>query len=450
MQNSQNANPLANWKKPFFTIWVGQVFSLFGSLLVDFALVWYLTESTGSATILAMATLVIILPGVILGPFAGALVDRTSRRSVMILSDGLTALTILILALLFRAEAVQTWHIFVVMCLRSIAQGFQWPAMQASTSLMVPEQHLARIAGLNQALRGGLNIIAPPLGAILLGILPMYIIVGIDVISALLAITPLFFINIPQPPNQIEQPQKPIDLNSLWQDVRAGFSYVTAWKGLLVMLITATAINFLLTPAFALLPILVTKHFNGQALQLAWMNSSEGIGVVLGGLILGAWGGFKRRTATILVGLAGMGLGFLAVGVAPSTLFWLGLAGIFFAGFMGPLTNGPIFAIIQAKVAPEMQGRVLSLIASVSMAISPLGTLIAGPVADAFGIQIWYLVGGILCTVMGIAGFFIPVFYRMEDPSYQKQPSRSEFYPATGAIESPQMIFVNKDINQNK
>ncbi len=138
------------WKLPFFTIWTGQAFSLLGSSIVQFALVWYLTQKTGSATVLATATLVGILPQIFIGPLVGVLIDRWNRRHMMIFADGMSALAVVVLAVLFWLGQAQVWHIYTLMFIRSVAGGFQWPAMQASTTLMVPKEHLSRIQGLNQ------------------------------------------------------------------------------------------------------------------------------------------------------------------------------------------------------------------------------------------------------------------------------------------------------------
>ncbi len=156
----------SNWKRKFLPIWGAQLFSLLGSGLVQFALVWYITLETGSAAVLATATLIALLPDVLLAPFAGAYVDRLNRRVMMIVADSFIALSTLGLVLLFALDLIQIWHIFMVMFLRSLGGIFHWPAMQASTSLMVPDKHLSRFAGLNQAVRGGLNIVASPLGAL--------------------------------------------------------------------------------------------------------------------------------------------------------------------------------------------------------------------------------------------------------------------------------------------
>ena len=409
---SQNAWTADNWKRRFFTIWSGQAFSLLGSTLVQFALVWWLTSTTGSATVLATATLVALLPQVFLSPFAGALVDRWNRRVVMIVADSIIAAFSVLLAFLFYTGSIQIWHIYAVMLIRSAGGAFQWPAMQASTSLMVPEKNLSRVAGMNQMLQGVMSVAAPPLGALLLSVAPMQIVLLVDVVTAAIAVLPLFVIHIPQPARAATGK---VTGGSMLADMRAGLHYVLGWRALLIISFMATIINFLVTPAFSLLPILVTKHFGGAALQLSMMNSAEGIGLIAGGLLLSVWGGFKKKVYTSMTGLVGMGIGIVLLGLAPTNMWLLALASMLLAGMANPITNGPLFAILQAHVAPEMQGRVMSLLGAASAAVSPLSLLIAGPVSDAIGVQAWYVVGGAVCVLMGVVGAFIPSLGRMED-----------------------------------
>ncbi|MHB0924662.1 MAG: MFS transporter [Bellilinea sp.] len=403
------------WLLQFGPIWLGQAFSLLGSSLVQFALVWHLTVQTGSTAVLATATLVALLPQVLLGPFAGALVDRWDRRKVMIIADSAIALTTLALVGLFFAGAIEVWHIYAAMFLRSLGGAFHWPAMQASTSLMVPKEHLPRLAGANQALNGMINIAAPPLGALLLSLLPIHSVLAIDIGTALIAILPLFFIAIPRPirsdAGDIVTPA------TVWRDVRMGLRYVSSWPGMLAILMMASIINFLLNPAFSFLPLLVTRQFNGGAIELGWLESGFGIGMITGGLLLGIWGGFRKKITTSLFGLIGMGAGILAVGLAPGTGYWIALGGLALTGFMNPLVNGPLFALLQTKVEPEMQGRVFTLVGSLSAAMSPLGMLFAAPVAEWLGIQSWYIIGGIATALMGVAGFMIKVVYTIDDQS---------------------------------
>jgi len=423
MQNPSLSIP-RNWAARFFTVWGGQAFSLFGSALVQFALVWYLTKQTGSATVLATATLVAMLPQILLGPFAGALVDRWNRRTIMIVADGSIALATILLAYLFASGQVQVWHIYVIMMVRGLGSAFHYPAMQASTSLMVPEKHLTRISGANQTLMGAINIVAPPTGALLLEIMPLQGVLFIDVSTAILAITPLLFIPIPQPERSAENQVQAGELKSggFLQDVRDGLRYVASWPGLLAILIMATLINFLLTPTSALMPLLVTKHFGLGALQFGLMDSAWGFGVIIGGLLLSAWGGFKRKVVTSMMGIIGIGLGVSIVGLSPANMFGLAVGGMAFVGVMNPITNGPLFAIVQSTVKPDMQGRVMSLIISAATAMTPLSLMVAGPVSDAIGIRTWFWFGGVVCLLIGVGAFFVPAIMNVENNRNGENP----------------------------
>jgi DHA3 family macrolide efflux protein-like MFS transporter len=418
------------WQVPFFTIWTGQAFSLVGSRLVQFALVWWLTETTGSATVLATATLVAILPGVVLGPFAGTLVDRWNRRRVMIVADGFVALVTAWLAYLFWTGSMSVWHVYVAMLARSLGGAFHWPAMQASTSLMVPKVHLSRVAGLNQTMQGGLNVVAPPLGAILLSLLPLHGIMGIDLGTAAVAIVSLLLVAIPQPEGRAAAGagQKV----SVWDDFRAGLRYVWGWPGLMAVLVLAMIINFVVNPAFSLMPLLVTEHFGAGALQLGWLQSGWGIGMLLGGVILSVWGGFRRRVYTSLVGLVLEGIAILVIGLTPGNGFLVALGAIFVAGFMNPLVNGPVLAILQATVEPEMQGRVFTLVTSLSSAMMPLSLAVAGPVADLIGVRQWYAIGGAIFALLGVVSFFVPAIVNIEKNGHSSEEERPS--PATVEI----------------
>ncbi|MRR29190.1 MFS transporter [bacterium] len=411
-----------NWMKKFIPIWSAQLFSLLGSGLVQFALIWWITQQTGSAAYLAMATMVAVLPEVLLSPFAGALVDRLNRRYVMIAADALIALFTLTLAVLFALDLVQVWHIFVVMFLRALGSVFHWPAMQASTSLMVPEKHLARVAGLNQALRGSLNIVAPPLGALLMSVLKFYQVISVDVITAIIAITPLLFIRIPQPVRV--DAGVVLTPKVLLKDVVEGFKYMKNWKGLLYLTFLAAMLNFLLAPAGTLSPLMVTQHFKAGVWELSMIESSMGIGVVIGGLVLGVWGGFKSKIITSLSGVIGIGLGVLVFGIAPANAFWMGVVGMVLLGFMNPIANGPLQAIMQSKVAPEMQGRVMGTTGALCSAMMPLSMVVVAPVAEFLGLRVWYWVGGGLTILIGLAALFIPSIMALDNS--QKDVSTAE------------------------
>jgi DHA3 family macrolide efflux protein-like MFS transporter len=405
------------WKATFFTIWGGQALSILGSQLVQFALIWHLTVVTGSATVLATASLAGILPNVVLGPLVGTLVDRWNRRWIMLLADSTIALATIVLAVLFALDAAAIWHIYLVMFIRSLASSFHGNAMSASTSLMVPVEHLTRIQGINEMLNGGLNVVAAPLGALLLAVLPLQGILAIDVATALIAILPLFVIQIPQP-GRIECRSAQVQGEAqatVWHDLEAGFRYMLGWPGLLIIGLMTVGINFLLMPAFSLLPLLVKDYFGGDAIQLGWIESAMGIGIIVGGALLGVWGGFKRKILTSMMGLMGLGAGTLILALAPPSAILLAVGGALLFGIMNPITVGPFFTVIQSTVEPDMQARIFSIMSSVGTGIAPVGLMIAGPVADRAGIQLWFLLGGSLCVLMGVAGLFIPAVMNIEE-----------------------------------
>jgi DHA3 family macrolide efflux protein-like MFS transporter len=416
----------STWARPFFTLWAGQALSLVGSQVGSFALVWWLTQASGSATVLATASLVAMLPQVLLGPFVGALVDRWNRRRVMVVADSVIALLSAGLAYLFWTDSLQVWHVYLIMFGRSLGGAFHYPAMDASTSLMVPKDQLSRVGGMNQALRGVLGIATPPLGAFAMEIMPLYTIMAIDVVTAAFAIGPLFFVHIPQPERAMAEVGAADPRPSLLGDVAEGFRYIWGWKGMVLVLVLATLINMMIHPAMSLLPVLVLRKFSGGALQLGWLNSAWGLGIILGGLALSVWGGLKRKVVTALLGLIGQGVGFLIVGVTPTSAFWLGVSGLVVAGTMNPICNGPLFALLQDVVAPELQGRVFTVIGSMSGLAAPVGLAIAGPIADWLGVQAWFMIGGLLCVVAAVAMFATPAVMGLEEHGHAARAVREE------------------------
>lgn len=411
-----NGKPYPHWQRRFFTIWSGQGISILGSQVISFAIVWYLTEQTGSATVLAIASMFGVLPNVILSPFAGAIIDRGDRKKIMILSDVIVGLARLMGFILFATGAIRIWHIYFMIFIGSAAGSFQHPAMAASTALMVPKRHLSRVSGMNQTLQGALSIAAPPLGALLMSFTSIANIFILDFITMLIAVLPLLFIPIPQPEKRKDENGEVIK-QTFFQDMKEGFQYILNWKGLTMLLFSAMLINFLISPAMSLLPLLVSKHFGGNEVQLALINSMLGIGMLIGGLILSVWGGFKRRILTTFMGLVLSGISFAAIGFIPSTGFTLAVGIFLISAMMLPLINGPISAVIQSAVTPEMQGRVISMISTFAGLAMPIGLVVAGPLSDALGIQTWFVIGGIFMSLAGIFGFLSPAMRGIEDQS---------------------------------
>ncbi|MBP7095330.1 MAG: MFS transporter [Spirochaetia bacterium] len=421
------------WAPRFFLIWGGQALSLLGSSLVQFALVWWMTRETGSATVLATATLVALLPQIVLGPFIGPLVDRLDRRRIMIVSDSAIALATGVLMLLFALGRAELWHVFAILAVRSLGGAFHGPAMAASTSLLVPEEHLARVGGLNQTLHGVMNIVSPPLGALLVMVLPTHGVLAIDLATAALAVAPLLFVSIPPPPRKAAAPGSAARPTGYLHDLKAGLSYVVKWPGLFGVILLAMLLNFLIAPAGSLMPLLVTGSFGKGALELAWTETLMGAGVISGGLVLSAWGGFRKRIATSLSGIVGIGAGIFLMGFAPASAFPLLLAGCFLTGFAQVFANGPLNAIFQSAVDKDMQGRVFSLLGAGATAMMPLSLLAAGPISDLLGIRTWYLAGGVVCVAVTLVAATVPAIMKIEENGHGKNDAP---LPASGAPES--------------
>ena len=383
--------------KPFLGLWLAQTLSVLATHAVQFALIWWLTIETGSAMVILVATLVGLAPAIALMPFAGALVDRWNRKTVMLVADGAAAAAALVLALLFVADAVGIVACIAVIGVRGISSVFHGPAMLASTSLLVPARHLTRIQGLNQVVQGGVMIAGAPLGGLLLALLPMEGILLVDVGTALIAMAVLGAMRIPQPA-RTAGPLKGV--GDVWADVRLGFAHLRERAGCLELAGLMGAAQLFISWAGALLPLFVVASLSGTATELAWINSAFGAGVVAGGLALTAWGGFENRAVTAIAGLFVVAASTLAIGLSPSALA-CGLAAAL-TGFAMPLVNGPIGALLQTKIAPDYQGRVFSLTGFMSGAAVLGGLLLASPLASWLGVRNWYFIGAALCTLTAL------------------------------------------------
>ncbi len=391
------------WLRNYLPMGIGQIVSLVGSALVQFALVWYVTKETGSAAVLATATTAAIVPNILLGPFVGALVDRWNRKLVMIIADLVVALATVVLAVLFATGAIQIWHIIAILLTRSAAGVFQGPARTAATTLMVPKEHLSRLGGINQAVDGMINVFSPALGALLLAVLPMQGVLAVDIVTAAIAISMLiFYVKVPQPKTKPKTDK--VTPRSLLADVREGIRYIVTWPGLFLLILMASLLNMFLAPGGNLLPLHVTNFFGKGAQELAWMQVAMGVGGIVGGLLLGVWGGFKRRVWTVLMGILGIGAGMLTFGLIPANRFTWSLLSLGMVGLMASFANGSLGPLLQTKVPPEVQGRVFMLLSSLTLAMMPIGLFLSAPIADNFGTQVSYIVGGAACLVIGLLG----------------------------------------------
>ncbi len=423
----ENSKIQQDWKKAFFPFWISQLVSLLGSALVMFTLVWWLTEKTGSATVLATATMVGMIPEIIIQPFAGAIVDRINRKRVIIIADGVIAFATLVLGILFYLDLADVWAIYGLMLIRAVGGAFHYPAGQASVALMVPREQLARLGGLTQAARGIINIVSAPLGALILTYMDVEGAMLIDVVTAAIAIGIVAMTHIPR--------QEKLASNggnwfsTVMQDMKDGLRYVIQWKAMVLLVGIALVFKAALSPAFSLIPLLVYEHLQGNAAQYSLVEVVGGVGIILGGLLLGVWGGFKKQILTIFLGLFGVGVGVFLMGFIPAGGFIWMLPLMFLVGFTVPLVDGPFGAIMQSAVDNAYQGRVMTLLGSILNLSGPIGLAMAGPASDRFGLQVWYITAGLLIFACLLFGLFNKTVMRVEEGPDQGSSNKKQIAP---------------------
>jgi DHA3 family macrolide efflux protein-like MFS transporter len=266
---------------------------------------------------------------------------------------------------------------------------------------------------LNQTLNGLANVVIPPLGALAVVLLPMSAIMAVDVITALPAVVTLAVVSIPQPRSSSFRDHH--GSSSVWADLVTGIRFLRGWDGLLLFSSIGTVSNMLGRAAAALTPLVVIQHFDGGPLELGWMQSAAGIGALLGGVLLGIWGGFDRRIVTAMVALTVDGVALTVFGLSPSGALWLAVGAVSVAGFAETVVVAVNGALFQAAVPPDMQGRVFSLLISASQVATPLGLAIAGPVSDIIGAQTWYLLAGLAILIMGAGALAVPSIMSLEE-----------------------------------
>ncbi len=373
---SQQTRPTG--MRAFWIIWAGQVISMLGTSMTNFGLTIWAYEKTGQATALALIGFFFVTPMVILSPTAGAIVDRSNRKLMMMLSDLAAGLTTIVQLTLLATGNLEIWHLYVTAAIAGTFQTFQWPAFSAAITLMVPKEQYGRANGLLQLANAASGIFAPILAAALLGFIGLVGIMVIDVVSFSFAIGALLFVFIPQPERSEAGREAEA---SLWQESIYGFRHILKRPSLLGLQLVFMGGNLFAGLGFTLMAPLILARTGNNELILGSVNTAGAVGGVVGGLAMSAWGGPKRRVLGVLGG-------WLLFGLLGGTLFGLGqaltiwLIASFAAAFFGPIIDASNQAIWQAKVEPDVQGRVFGVRRMIAWAISPLARLIAGPLAD--------------------------------------------------------------------
>ena len=399
-----------NWKRVFAIIWTGQFLSILTSSIVNFAIVLWLSLETGSAEVLAFATMAALLPQSVLGLFTGIFIDRWKRKRVMIMADSFIAFCTLILAVLFYFDLAKISHIYVLLALRSVGSAFHMPAMQASVPLLAPKSELMRIAGINQVIQSVCNIAGPALAGLFITMMKMTNILLLDVAGAAFACLSLCFVFIPDPSHE----ERNSELH-LWREAKEAIMEVRNQYGLSWLFLLSILATFVIMPVSVLFPLMTLNHFAGNAFQVSLVEVSWGGGALLAGALLGLK---KYRWNEILL-INGMyialGLTFLFSGLLPvSGFIWFAVLTAL-GGVCGSLYFATFTTVIQSRIDPGVMGRVFSFYMSFSMLPSMIGLLSTGFLADSIGLgNTFIIIGGFLCLI-GIISFFIPSLISLKE-----------------------------------
>lgn len=421
-----------DWRS-FGLLWLGQVVSLFGSGLTGFGLGVWVFERTGSVSDFTLIFVFGMLPGLLLGPVIGALVDRWDRRWVMIISDAVAAAATLALVALLRADALQLWQLYVIVAVGAASMTVQNPAFAATVPLLIPKKHLGRASGMMQLGPAASRILAPLAAGALMPFIGLPGIIAIDLSTFVFAALTLLLIRIPKVQTA---PRGRMTWSGLLREAGYGWTYIRERAGLVDLLAFFAVINLL----FSLSQVLTTPlvlSFSGTR-QLGLVLALGSAGMLVGSLVMSAWGGTERKMGTILGFTPLLGLSFLLIGAAPSIP--LIAAGVFLLFFVIPIVNAADQAIWQTKVEPAVQGRVFAMAQLLSQFTAPIAFLAAGPLADRVfepllrsggalagsvgavigsgpgrGIGLQFLLMGCLLFAAALVGLSLPRLRRLEE-----------------------------------
>ncbi len=394
MARTDNTSPKNAWGA-FLIVWIGQLASTLGSSLTAFAAGWWVFERTGSATQFSLTVLFVILPYVILSPYAGVIVDRHSRRRVMILSDVAAAFSSAVLLLLLLYAQLEVWHVYLAALLNSVANVFQGPAYSASVSLLVPKHLLGRANGLVQLSAASGRLVAPVAAGFLFATVGLEGVIAVDLATFVVALTTLLVLRFPHLARETEEPE------AVWRDLLTGWYYISQRRGLLRLLVFYIFYNFLNNFGLILTTPLVLSFSTPEVLGV--VLSVGGSGMVLGGVFMAVWGPSKGLVNVLFGFFLVSGIGVVLVGLRPSAP--LIAAGMFTFYFCFSVANAANSALFQRKVAPEVQGRVFATRQMMGMSAEPFAYLLAGPLAEFVFGPLLMPGGGLAKTV----GWFLGV-----------------------------------------
>ncbi|WP_371802211.1 MFS transporter [Candidatus Lokiarchaeum ossiferum] len=389
----------------------GQMTSIFGSSIIMFVLIWHLTDMVGeNNTILSLAFFLGLLPIVILSPIAGVFADKHDKKKIIIIADSAQAFLTLGIILIFYFSEVKVWHILTLNSLRSVCQAFHEPVTFSLIPQLVPPSKLSRVNGINFFLSSIIRIIGPVIGAWLMVFLAVELILWIDIITFLLALLTILQIKIPKSVKEKQIEQQKQDMGdayehppepSFFTQFKEGIHAITEIKGFTGIMILAIFANFIMQPLDVLLPNFIKYEHFGEKQQLGYFMAFLQAGMLCGGLISALKKQWKNVIVIMSLGLFSTGIGLLLLGVIGQSNFILLYTVAFFMLLLNPIVNALFQTTLQRSVPPEKMGRVISVVVSLATLASPIGMILAGPIADALGsIRELYVWCGILNIII--------------------------------------------------
>jgi MFS transporter, DHA3 family, macrolide efflux protein len=401
-ENSYGLNPAAgldeSWKKKAVLFLSSQSVSLFGSMLVQYAIIWHVTLTTGSGAILTGLTMASFIPQILISLFAGVWADRYNRKMLIIAADALTATSTLVLAIFFMTGYQEMWLIFLVSGIRSIGAGIQTPAVGAILPQIVPTEKLIKVNSINGTIQPIIMIASPVISGAMLSLSRLELIFFVDVVTAAIAIGLLLIMKVARQP-QLEGPNE-----GGLSDLKAGLVYIREHKAVRSLFTFFAAAFFLISPAAFLSPLLVTRSFGSEVWRLTANEVTFFGGSILGGIIMTVWGGFSNRFRTI--GLACILWAFLFSGLGLARNFVVYLVLMTLSGIPIPFFNASTITMLQEIVRPDMQGRVFGVQQLIMTIVMPVGMLLFGPMSDYVSIETLLIGASFLMAIPGLWLFF--------------------------------------------
>lgn len=385
---------MKKWKKTLFALYSGQFFSLLSSAAVQFSIIWWLTEDTGSPLILALAGIAGFLPQALIGPVAGTIIDRYSRKMILILADITVALGSFILFIMMYFQEPSIVLIISVLILRSVATAFHGPSLQASIPLLVPEQHYTQVSGWGQMVSSITNIVGPAIGVSLLAIASIEWVLLLDIVGAIIATSILSFIHIPR-----VSAEKDSETMNFMTEMKEGYQAVLQNKLLFKLVTLMTIVAVLYIPLGTYFPLMVRNHFERGVVEAGIVEIAFAIGLIIGGVLVGLIGDRFSKGKTMAAGMALLGCPLLISGLLHPSAFVVFIGLSFLMGLSGPMFSAPFYAFVQTELEPRLLGRAFSFITSVSLLATPIGFGVAGVIAEATGIATLFAITGCLIII---------------------------------------------------